>query len=573
MPIYLVGIQVANIIMTIKPHLIIRSKILKKHVNRYCILGLIIALTSILVGTAAVSYQMTAQINFWGLCLAQSSNPALWALDLTPFMFAYWGQSFCLSLAKKVEAIIADKTREFHNLSSELELQLKFESNYDQLTNLPNLRFLLEKIEQGIAQLDNNGNLVVIILNIKDFKVINTNFGTFNANNVLKQFAEKLSNLLVEPYILEESMGMSVVARLQNDEFALLIPKIKKDRDVKELLTKIIASTSTNYMIDGNNIIMNTIASAALYPEHGNDAESLLHHANIGVHHAKKEGNSFAIYHQEMADNSTVSLSIMKELKQAIDNDELEIYYQPNIELATGKIMGAEALVRFRNPRFGILNAEKFIHLVEGTSLIKTLTTFVLKGVVRQLNLWHMAGFPIYIAVNLSATDAADKQLIPFIKNLLIDNNISPEFLKLELTEKACLSDQVNTIQVVNELADFGIKFSIEDFGSGYTSFAYLTNYSISEIKIDKSFVMNMMNDGKKLIMVKAIIDLASTMRLDLLAMGIENEAILNNLIQLGCFYGQGFYFSPAVNADSFYLLLRNNLAGKGLNYQPGMSW
>ena len=545
---------------------------LKKHVNRYCVLGLVIAIASIVVGTAAVSYQMTGKINFWGITLAQSTNPALWALDLTPFIFAYWGQAFCLSLAYKVEAIIADKTREFHNLSSELELQLKFESNYDQLTGLPNLRLLIEKIQQAIKQLDTNGNLVVIVLNIKDFKNINTNFGTFNANNVLKQFAEKLSNLLVEPYMLEESMGMSVVARLQSDEFAILIPKLKKGRDLEDLLTKIIASTSTNFMIDGNNIIMNSIASASLYPEHGDNAETLLHHSDIGVQHAKKEGKSFVIYNAEMEDNSTVSLSIMKELKYAIDNDELEIYYQPNIELATGKIMGAEALVRFANPRYGILNAEKFIHLVEGTSLIKNLTTFVIKGVVKQLSLWHKAGYPIYIAVNLSATDAADKHLVPFIKSLLHDNNISPEFLKLELTERACLSDQAKTIQVINDLASFGIKFSIEDFCSGYTSFAYLTNYSISEVKIEKSFVMNMMNDEKKLIMVKAIIDLARTMHLDLHAMGIENESILTNLIKLGCLYGQGFHFSPAVKADDFYVLLRNNLSEKSLNYQSRRS-
>lgn len=546
--------------MGIKQHLRVRSTVLKDHVNKYAILGLGISFLSIIIATILVSYQITGFIDFPGVAIAQKTNPALWALDLTPFMFAYWGQSFCYEVVSTMESLIENKTKELRNKSTDLELKLQYETNHDHLTNLPNQRLLSQRISQGIKQIKAGEELAVILLHINGFKKINFKYGSFNANSVLVQFSEKLKTVLLEPYLLQAYMGMNMVARLQGAEFALLIPRLRKDHNLEELLSKILVSTTANFMIDGNSVNISTTAGVALYPLHGREDTSLIRHASLSLFNAEKDGVLYAIYHAGMDKNVTANQIKTKELSSAIDNEVIGIVYQPDVELKTEHIMGMEAQINYNDAKHGLMDTDKIIPLIEGTVLVKKLTAYVLEKSIKQLALWHQANHKIYLTVNL--LDVTDKEIPLLVNTLLKEQHISPEYLKLEFTEAVCLSDQTLSSIVLNDLAALGVKLVVSDFCSGYSSFTYLTNFPISEIKIDKSFIMNMMTDEKKLSIVSAAIKLANAMNIDVFAGGIADQEMLGKLLELGCLYGQGAYLYSPVSQDRVSVLLNSNNMG-----------
>ncbi len=547
--------------MSIKNKIIPSAIILKHHVNRYTFLGLAIAVGSIIIASCIVSYQLTGRIDLDGIIAAQRSNPAIWILNLTPFMFVYWGQAFCEGIVTQAQSILTDTADEFLKISGNLELKLKYESNHDNLTKLPNNRMFNELVTTAIDQLGSTGQLAVVIIEINDFKNISYNFGTFNANNALKQFADKLKSILMEPYMLEACMGLCTVARFHGEEFTLLIPRLKSDFNANEMLSALHQSTTTQVLIDGVEVNITTTLGIAIYPTQGEEEGILISHANIALHHARQQGLPYMIYQADMEDDLTQNRAIMGELKRAIENNELDIYFQPIVNLTTGEIIGAESLVRFDHPQFGLLSAEKFVPLIEGTTLIHNLTSFMLRGVMRQLAAWHGAGFKIYATVNLSVQDTSDKNLPVFIRKLLSDYEIAPEYLHLEFTERACLTDQAITKEVLEQLSSIGVKLSIDDFCSGYSSFIYLLNFPIDDIKIEKSFVLNMINDAKKVKIVKAIIKLAETLGVTVIADGVIDEETLTLLQEFGCVYGQGFCFSRPVDAAQFLALLSKRKA------------
>ncbi len=535
--------------MSIKQHLVIRSAVLKGRVNKYAILGLVISLGSIVIATLLVSYQLTGFINFSSIILAQKINPALWALDLTPFMFAYWGQSFCHEVVTTAESMIENETKALIDKSSDLELKLQYETHHDHLTHLPNQRLLSQRINQGIKQIGPNEELAIIVLHIRSFKEINGKYGSFNANSLLIQFAERLKTVLLEPFLLQAYMGMNMVARLQGAEFALLIPRLRKDHLLDDLITKVINATAISMMIDGNSINIKTTAGVALYPQHGNDDSILLQRANASFFHAEKEGEPYAIYHAGMEKETKERGLILSELSSVIDNEEISILYQPIFELKTEKVIGVDVQVQFEDPNNGRITTDKLLSLVEGSALLKKLTLLMVKNAVNQLVQWHQANHHIYVRVSLF--DATDSELPAFVADLLKTHNISPAYLKMEFTEKACLSDQAHSMIVLKQLADLGITLGISDFCSGYSSFIYLINFPISEIKIDKSLVRNMLDDEKHSDVVLAIIKLAAAMKLTMFADGILDPAMLKKLKQMGCVYGQGTYFSPAIETSA----------------------
>lgn len=542
--------------MDIKYNTSSSSIILKSYVNKYAFLGLAIAVLSILIASLFVSYQLVGSVSLDGFVKAQMTNPAIWVLDLTPFLFAYWGQSFCNGLVDKAETILMHKTNEFLSKSGDLELQLKHESLYDALTNIPNSRLFSEQITQAIQHLGKANELAIVVLKINDFKSINSNFGNFNANSVLKQFTKKLKAMLVEPYMLQATMGINLLARIESDEFAILLPRLNKNIELNKLLSSIINSSTVNFMVDGINISITTTAGIVVYPQDGDDELSLIDHAHIAVYHARKEGKPYIIYNSNMEKDFTTNRIVMNQLIHAIENNALEINYQPIVELATGKIIGAESLVRFEHEKAGLISAEKFIPLIEGTKLIRKLTSFMLTRVIKQLVQWHQEGHKINASVNLSAKDAIDRELPAFIEQLLHDNKIAAKYLTLEFTERACLTDQAKSIEVLTQLSNLGVKISIDDFCSGYSSFAYLINFPIDEVKIEKSLILNMGKNKKKAKIVEAIIKLAQTLDLRILADGVADQTILDQLTKFGCLYGQGFYFSRPVSIDEFNIIL-----------------
>ncbi|HAU0472637.1 TPA: EAL domain-containing protein, partial [Legionella pneumophila] len=372
-------------------------------------------------------------------------------------------------------------------------------------------------------------------------------------NNIVKQFAEKLKSVLIDPYMLKASLGINMVARLQSDEFAILMPRLKKDLEINELLIHLLTLLNSNLMVDGININLATTVGAAIYPIHGEEDDVLLNHAIIAVYQARKENKSYAIYSPEMEEDLINNRIVMNELQRSIENKDLKIYYQPIVELANGQIVGAESSARFEHPELGLLSAEKFMPLIEGTSLIHNLTTLMLKEVIKQLAAWHDAGHKIFVSANLSV----NRGLPDLIEKLLNDYEIAPQFLKLEFTERTCLAEQMVTSEVFERLSTMGIKLCIDDFCSENSSFIYLTDFPIENIKVEKSFVLKIAKDAKKAKIVEAIVKLAQTLGWEPLADGIADQNALEKLRDLGCLYGQGLYFSRAVNVAEFTSLLK----------------
>lgn len=541
--------------MNAKQKFPIDSAVLKSHVTRYAFLGLAIAVFSIITASFLVSYQLIGEFSIQGFILAQKTNPVIWILDLTPFIFGYWGQAFTQGLMNRAVTLMGQTTQEYININTELESKLLHESYYDSLTNLPNPRMLSKQIRGAMEMLAGHGELIVVILRINDFNSINYNFGTFNANNVLKQFANKLNSIVINPEMVKDIMGINAAARIQSDEFSLIFPKVGEDYDVEELLNDLIKLLSVNFMVDGINISITVTAGVSIFPRDGKTEEVLMSHANIAAYHARKEGKPYVIYNTQMED-VTQNRIILSELKNAIENNELEIYYQPVLDLETQAIVGAEALVRFNHPQYGLLAAEKFIPLIEGTNLIRKLAYFMLTGTIKQLSEWYAAGHQIYVSVNLSLRDVTDTDLPDIIQELIQDINVPKELLKLEFTERACLTDQAVAKEVLEQLAALGVKLSIDDFCSGYSSFMYLVNYPINDIKIEKSLILKMSKDLRKDKIVEAILQLAKVLNLDVVADGICDEETFERLKEMGCRYGQGFLFSRAVSAHQFEKLL-----------------
>lgn len=540
--------------MSIKQHLVIKSSVLRDRVNKYALLGLAISFVSILIASILVSYQLTGFIDLPGFILAQKTNPALWALDLTPIIFAYWGQSFCYELANTMETLIENKTRILQNKSTDLELKLHYETNHDHLTKLPNQRLLSERINQGIKQLRTGEELALILIHIRSFKEMNYSYGAFNANNILVQFAEKLKTILLEPYLLQAFMGMNMVARLQGAEFAILLPRLVKEHQLEQLITKLLDSTNMHLMIDGQSVKVTTTAGVAIYPAHGRDDAALLLHANSSLFYAEKQGLPYAIYDANMNKGMSDVKIKSTELVSALDQDQLTMMYVPDMDLKTEGIIGVEAQVYFEDPEYGMTNVDKLLPLIENTALLQKLTSMTLTKGLKQLAVWHQANKKIVLTISL--LDATDNEFPNLVNKLLKKNNISPEFLNVQMTEKVCLSDQGVSIQILKKLANIGVKLVISDFCSGYSSYTYLTIFPINEIKIDKSYIRNMLTNENQLRVVSAAIKLADALDLVAFADGIPDIKTLKKLKQLGCMVGQGPYFSPPRPGDEMTSML-----------------
>lgn len=527
---------------------IIRSDEIKRHTNKFIGIGVGISIGSVILAMVFVSYQLTSGVSINGLIQAQLNSAALWVLDVVPFIFALWGYFFVEQLVREVEGVIDERTQEFTNRSGDLESKLQFKAFHDSLTGLPNYQLLLQRTTQAVQKINNGDELAVIVIRVNRFKDINYKLGSFGANSLLVQFSEKLKSILLEPCMLQPYMGMNMIARLQGSEFAILIPRLRAEHDFEGILQKILDLTQFDFMLDGKGVKISTTIGASLCPIHGESEEILLRHASISLQWAEKEGEPYAIYNANMDHGFKTSHVIIDKLNEAITRCAYKLLYLPRYELATNKLVSAEAVIQFDDPHYGLMSTDKLLTLLEGSDVLKAFNRDLLKYAIEQLGAWKKDKKLVCITVRLM--DLNDLDMPQFIADSLADNRVSSEWLQVELTEKICLSDQDNSMKILNKLSALGVRVAIGDFCSGFSSFVYLTNFPISEIKIDKSFIMNMANDEKKLKVVKVIINLADTLNLSVFADGIEDEETVENLIKIGCKYGQGSYLSKPVNED-----------------------
>ena len=336
------------------------------------------------------------------------------------------------------------------------------------------------------------------------------------------------------------------VARLGGDEFGILITQLStaSANDLEQTLEKIRAALEQPFQVDGLPLHVEASIGVARYPEHGRDVDLLLQRADVAMYLAKDSGTPHAIYTAELDHHDTASLTLLAELPRALRNRELVLHYQPKLDVHTGKLAGIEALVRWQHPARGLIPPGDFVPAAEKTGLIQPLTRYVLDEALGQLGRWQLEGHEITVAVNLSMRNLHDPTLPEQVAELLRKWGLTGECLTLEITESAIVSDPAGTKDIIRQLRELGVGISIDDFGTGYTSLAYLARLPITQLKIDRSFVMNMDNDADDAAIVRSIITLGHDLDLEVVAEGVETVVIYDQLARLGCDTIQGYWLS-----------------------------
>ncbi|UBF29249.1 EAL domain-containing protein [Kovacikia minuta CCNUW1] len=427
----------------------------------------------------------------------------------------------------------------------------------DPLTNLPNRILFHHQFQEAVAQAGRANRsipgrsqvlIAILCINLNRFKAINTNLGYSNGDLLLKLVAERL----------EQNFGQSnTVARLGGDEFSLLVTDISQG-EVVELAQRVLKLLGDPYDLDGSYVQIQISVGIALYPQDGNNPDRLLNHATMAMRSVKAKGSGgYQFYTPEMDALETERQLIESKLNLALARLEFQLYYQPQINLITGRIIGAEALLRWKDPERGLIAPDKFISIAEETGLIIPIGEWVLRTACAQIKIWQINNrLPIRISVNLSARQFKQDNLVELIAQILQETDISPDLLVLELTETSVMENVETTILVLKELKQKGIHISIDDFGTGYSSLNYLKRFPIDTLKIDQSFVREITTDANDAAIAKAIIAMAQSLQLKVIAEGVETEDQSNFLRQNGCHAMQGYLFSPPVPAEEFEQLL-----------------
>ncbi len=420
----------------------------------------------------------------------------------------------------------------------------------DQLTGLPNRVLLLDRLRQAIAVANRyDRQLALMSLNLDRFKHINNSLGHHVGDNLLRQVALRLQ---------QGVRGSDTVSRLGGDEFVVLLPEISNARDVAMIAEKLIASISSPYHLDGDELVIAPSVGISLFPADGAVPETLLRNADAALFDAKESGGrSYKFFTPEMNSRASERLALESRLRRALEKGEFQLHYQPQIDLATGRIIGCEALIRWVHPELGMVPPLKFIPVAEESKLILPIGEWVLQEACRQNRAWQDAGFdPIVMAVNLSALQFHQKNLQGNISEALAASLLDPHYLELEVTESAIMSDADSVLDTMKHLRDMGLELAIDDFGTGYSSLSYLKRFPVGKLKIDRSFIRDIHEDPDDAAISTAIISLARSLQLKTVAEGIETGPQLDFLRDHGCDQGQGYLFGKPLPAEQFAELL-----------------
>ncbi len=419
---------------------------------------------------------------------------------------------------------------------------LEYQALHDALTDLPNRTLLSDRVSQSILRAQREGSQLALVLTDLDrFKEINDTLGHQNGDLILQQVSARLRGVLRES---------DTIARLGGDEFALLLPSVDMGQAIS-IVRKLVSTLEDPVLIDGQALHVSASFGIAMYPGHGEDESALMRHADVAMYIAKRGSLGYTVYDPAKDQNSLRNLALVSELRQAIDGGELILYYQPKVLLSTGKVIGVEALVRWRHPRYGLMLPDNFIPLAEQTGLINPLTQWVVTAALEQCRQWQMRGVALTIAVNLSVRNLLDMQFADQLSVALQGVPPAARQLCLEITETAMMTDPMRALAILQALNGMGVTLSIDDFGTGYSSLSYIKQLPVNELKIDKSFVMGMGTSDNDVVIVRSTIELAHNIGFKVVAEGVEDEAAYNRLIGLNCDIAQGYYISqPLLPAD-----------------------
>jgi diguanylate cyclase (GGDEF)-like protein len=422
--------------------------------------------------------------------------------------------------------------------------EIEHQAMHDNLTGLPNRVLFHDRVEQALHGAKRRpGEVAVMFLDLDRFKEVNDTLGHESGDILLREVGQRLAHSL---------RAGDTIARLGGDEFGVLASGLDEADDALVIARKLRQAVEWPFTLRGLTLEVEGSIGIAIFPEHGTDVDTLLRHADVAMYQSKEAHSGVGIYSPERDVYSPDRLKLLGELRRAIEQNELFLYYQPKISLSTSEVVGFEALVRWQHPEQGLLAPDRFVPFAEHTGLVKPLTRYVMREAVRTCAKWEEHGLDLGVAVNLSARDLLDLHLPDEVRLLLSETGIEPSRLELEITENTILSDPVRTRTILNRLKELGVRLAIDDFGSGYSSLGYLKRLPLDVLKIDKSFVMTMMADDDSAAIVRSTIDLAHNLGLEVVAEGVATEHISAALTALHCDAGQGFYFAgplPEVEA------------------------
>jgi diguanylate cyclase (GGDEF)-like protein len=412
--------------------------------------------------------------------------------------------------------------------------RLRHEALHDSLTGLPNRVLFHERVREALSAAKGHGqHVAVLLMDLDRFKEVNDSLGHHHGDRLLQELGARLVRSL-DPSV--------TVARLGGDEFAVLLPRIARLEEAGEVAALVRRALSEPFAHDQISLELGATIGIAAAPDHGQDSSILLQRADVAMYAAKQDRSGVAFYANELDQNSPRRLALVGDLRRAIEQEQLQVHYQPKVSLATGAVVGVEALVRWTHPEHGSMAPDEFIAIAEHTGLIADVTTYVLRAALTQCRSWERDGLAVGVAVNLSARSLLDLQLPEEIQRLLREAGVEPGVLTLEITEGSVMSDPARTVAILDRLRVMGVGLSVDDFGTGYSSLSYLKRLPVHEVKIDKSFVATMITNPHDASIVRSIVDLGHNLGLSVLAEGVEDEATWERLREIGCDTAQGYF-------------------------------
>ncbi|MBU3177212.1 EAL domain-containing protein [Clostridium estertheticum] len=449
-------------------------------------------------------------------------------------------QFFLLTLTTVVDAMEREFTK-----GHLVEEKYNYLANHDELTGLPNRRYFKEILNKCINNYTSTlKEMAVIFLDLDNFKMVNDSFGHVKGDLLIKEVADKLKECLNKE---------DHVFRLGGDEFILLCFNIKTKEQAIELAEKIKNVFNGTFLIDDSQLHVTASLGIVLYNENSTNSKEWLNHADNALYKAKTNGrNGYVIYEPILEESFIDKLTLKMDIEKALENNEFMLYYQPQVDIKNGDIIGAEALIRWRHKERGMIFPNEFIAIAEETGLISKIGEWVLREACSQLKKWQSINLCLRkVSVNLSAQQFMKSDLTEVVKDILSKIGLRPEYLELEITESMTM--EVNyAIKTLRELNDLGVSISIDDFGTGYNSLSYLKKFPVNYLKIDKSFINDIMNDESAANIAATIISMAHNLGLKVIAEGVEDKQQLRFLQLCNCDYVQGYFFSKPIPAEVF---------------------
>jgi diguanylate cyclase (GGDEF)-like protein/PAS domain S-box-containing protein len=432
----------------------------------------------------------------------------------------------------------------------EAERKLLQQANYDQLTELPNRYYMLQRIKDAFARAERERRKVALLfIDLDNFKKINDTLGHRTGDEMLKKAADRIRSVLRQS---------DTPARLGGDEFLVMLEGLRQVEQTEVVARKLIDVFEKPFSIESREVFATASIGISLYPDDGESADLLLQHADTAMYQAKSNGRSgFQYFSQNMREAAETQMLMETHLRRALENDEFHLVYQPKVEVSSGRIVGAEALLRWESPELGFVPPDRFIGLAENIGLIQVIGNWVLETACTEAKEWlRLSDTPLHVAVNVSSHQFRQGRLLKEVDRVLRDTGLPVAALELEITESLLMQDTPEVMQNLRALTDQGIRLALDDFGTGYSSLSYLKRFPLQVLKIDRSFVRDLAVDGNDKALVDAIIAMAQSLNLEVVAEGVENQVQLDLLCQQKVGLVQGYYFSKPVREAEFRALL-----------------